>query len=116
MLAALACVAESAAAGEPDATAPAYDVALRGSDGGRVWSGRETIALTNPGAAPLDRIWIRLWGNGGHGCRTPRPVRIANVAGATAGPPAVFCSAVSTRAGPWSPERRPAPRSCWRRP
>jgi hypothetical protein len=83
-----------AVAGEPDATAPAYELALRGSDRGRHWSGRETIAFTNPGAAPLDRIWIRLWGNGGNGCRRPRPVRIANAAGATAGRPSVFCSAV----------------------
>ena len=47
-LAALAVYAAPAAAGEPDATAPAYDVALRGSDRGRHWSGRETIAFTNP--------------------------------------------------------------------
>jgi hypothetical protein len=93
-LAALALAPAAAAAGEPDATAPAYDVALRGSDRGRHWEGRETIAFTNPGGTVLDRIWIRLWGNGGHGCRRPRPVRIGNVAGATAGAPSVFCSAV----------------------
>ena len=93
-LAAAALFPAAATAGEPDATAPAYDVALRGSDRGRHWEGRETIAFTNPGALPLDRVWIRLWGNGGNGCRRPRPVRIANVAGATAGRPSVFCSAV----------------------
>ena len=93
-LGALALAAAPAAAGEPDATAPAYDVTLRGSDRGRHWSGRETIALTNPGAAPLHRIWVRLWGNGGNGCRRPRPVRIRNVAGAVAGAPAMFCTAV----------------------
>jgi hypothetical protein len=93
-LAVLALTPAAAAAGEPDATAPAYDVALRGSDRGRHWEGRETVAFTNPGAAPLDRVWVRLWGNGGNGCRRPRPVRIANVAGATAGAPSVFCSAV----------------------
>jgi len=96
-LVALAICAAPAAAGEPDATAPAYDVALRGSDGGRHWAGRETISFTNPGATPLEEIWIRLWGNGGHGCRSPRPVRIGAVAGAAAGPPAVFCSAVPLR-------------------
>jgi hypothetical protein len=96
-IAGLALGAGPASAGEPDATAPAYDVALRGSDKGRNWSGRETISFTNPGAAPLDQIWIRLWGNGGNGCRRPRPVRIANVTGATAGPAEVFCSAVPLR-------------------
>jgi hypothetical protein len=92
-LAALALCAAPAAAGEPDATAPAYDVELRGSERGRHWSGRETISFTNPGAAPLDRVWVRLWGNGGNGCRRPRPVRIGNVAGAAAGAPAMFCTA-----------------------
>jgi len=106
-LAALLLAAAPAQAGEPDATAPAYDVALRGSHGGVRWSGRETISLTNPGAAPLARIWIRLWGNGGNGCRTPRPVRIANVVGATAGTPAVFCSAIPLRlAAPLAPGAR----------
>jgi hypothetical protein len=93
-LIALALGAAPADAGEPDATDPAYDLVLKGSDGGRRWTGRETISLTNPGTAPLARVWIRLWGNGGHGCARPRPVRISNVAGATAGAPAVFCSAV----------------------
>jgi peptidase M1-like protein len=91
---ALACTAGPAAAGEPEPTSPSYDVALRGSDHGRRWSGRETISLSNPGAAPLARIWMRLWGNGGHGCRRPRPVRISKVVGAAMGEPAVFCTAV----------------------
>ncbi len=93
-LAALAFCAAPATAGEPDATAPAYDVALRGSEQGRYWSGRETITLTNPGTVALGRIWVRLWGNGPTGCRDPRPVRIAGVTGATAGAPAVSCSAI----------------------
>jgi len=96
LLLALATAAP-AAAGEPDATAPAYDVALTGSDRGFRWSGRETIAFTNPGTAPLDRVWVRLWGNGGFGCRGQRHVRIGNVAGAVAGDPAMFCSAIPLR-------------------
>jgi hypothetical protein len=96
-----------AAAGEPDATAPAYDVALRGSDHGFRWTGRETITLTNPGAAPLEHVWIRLWGNGPSGCRGRRAVRIADVAGAVAGAPAVACTAVPLRlSAPLAPGAR----------
>ena len=92
--AAFALSSAPALAGEPDATAPAYDVALNGSEQGRRWTGRETIALTNPGAVALGRIWIRLWGNGERGCRTPQAVRITAVSGATAGAPTVACSAI----------------------
>jgi len=87
-------VAAPAHAGEPDATAPAYDLGLRGSDRGFRWTGRETLTITNPGATPLTRVWIRLWGNGGFGCGGRRHVTIAAVTGATAGPLAVRCTAV----------------------
>jgi hypothetical protein len=96
-LAATLVTAAPAAAGEPDATMPGYDVALTGSAHGFRWSGRETIAVTNPGAAPLDLIWVRLWGNGPRGCQGRRAVRITNVAGATAGDLAVACTAVPLR-------------------
>jgi hypothetical protein len=99
--------AAPAAAGEPDATAPAYAVALRGADGGFAWSGREALTLTNPGPAALDRVWIRLWGNGAQGCRGRRAVRIGAVHGATAGPQRVRCTAVALRlATPLAPGAR----------
>jgi hypothetical protein len=93
----LSAVAVPARAGEPDATSPAYEVALTGSAGGLRWSGRETLTITNPGVAPLDTIWLRLWGNGRGGCHGRRHVRIGNVAGATEGPPSVSCTAVPLR-------------------
>jgi hypothetical protein len=96
-IAALLVAAAPAAAGEPDPTAPAYELALDGSKRGFRWTGRETIGFTNPGTAPLAEIWVRLWGNGPAGCRGKRAVRIADVAGATPGDPAVRCTAVPLR-------------------
>jgi hypothetical protein len=94
LVALVALCAAPAAASEPDPTAPAYELRLTGSEQGARWRGRETLTLTNPGATPLARIWVRLWGNGRRGCRAPRAVRIAAVSGATAGPLAVACSAL----------------------
>jgi hypothetical protein len=94
-------------AGEPDATAPTYDVALTGSQHGFRWTGRERIGFTNPGAVPLEVVWVRLWGNGPFGCRGKRHVRIANVAGARPGDPAVRCTAIPLRlAAPLAPAAR----------
>ena len=90
----LGLFAAPAHAGEPDATAPAYDITLTGSDRGFRWTGRETLTITNPGAVPLTRVWIRLWGNGPGGCRGRRAVTIGGVTGATAGAPAQRCTAV----------------------
>jgi len=94
---ALLAAAAPAAAGEPDATSPAYDVTLRGSDGGLRWTGRETITITNPGTVPLERIYVRLWGNGPFRCRGQRHVRIAAVAGAVAEDPRSSCTAIPLR-------------------
>ena len=86
-LALLAVLPAAARAGEPDATAPAYDVELRGSDGGFRWQGRETIAITNPGAEPLTGIVVRLWGNGARRCARPRWVVISKPEGGVLGDP-----------------------------
>lgn len=83
----------AAAAGEPDALAPSYDVVMQGSNGGFHWTGRVTLAVSNPDPAPLGTLWVRLWGNGVGRCRAPA-VRITAVTGATAGAQAVNCTAV----------------------
>ena len=78
----LALLAPGAAvAGEPDALAPSYDVDMHGSNGGFRWTGRVTLAVSNPDATPLGRLWVRLWGNGVNRCRAPS-VRITAVTGA----------------------------------
>ena len=74
-------------AGEPDATQPAYQLELRGTEGGFRWTGRETVTLTNPGPAPLADVFLRLWGNGARGCGPKRAVVISNPAGGTLGDP-----------------------------
>ena len=84
---ALALLPATASAGEPDATLPAYQVDLRGSDGGFRWTGREALAITNPGPAPLADVVVRLWGNGARGCARPRSVVISDPAGGVLGDP-----------------------------
>jgi hypothetical protein len=92
-LAVLLLAPAAAAAGEPDPLEPAYDVDLQGADDGFRWTGRMTLSVANPDLAPLQRIWIRLWGNGRRGCAS-RAVRVTVVSGAVAGAEAVRCTAV----------------------
>ncbi|HZH23473.1 MAG TPA: hypothetical protein VEY49_01100, partial [Solirubrobacteraceae bacterium] len=61
LVALVALCAAPAAASEPDPTAPAYELRLTGSEQGARWRGRETLTLTNPGATPLARVWVRLF-------------------------------------------------------
>jgi hypothetical protein len=94
LAAALALLASPAArAGEPDPLAPAYAADLRGADGGFRWTGRMSLSVANPDPVPLTRVWLRLWGNGPHGCGR-RAVRVSAVSGATTGTPIVRCTAV----------------------
>lgn len=83
----------AAAAGEPDALAPAYDVDLQGSENGFRWRGQVTLTVTNPDIAPLQRVWVRTWGNGRGGC-SARAVTITAVSGAVAGAATMDCTAV----------------------
>ncbi len=92
---ALLLIGADVAAADPEVFAPAYALSLRATNGGFDWTGRESIAVTNPGPAPLDRVWVRLWGNGVGGCRAPRAIRISDVRGARAGKPTVGCTAVA---------------------
>jgi hypothetical protein len=82
-----------ARAGEPDPLAPGYEVELQGSERGFRWTGRVTLAVTNPDQTPLPRVWVRLWGNGLTRCSRPA-VRITAVTGAIAGAARVDCTAV----------------------
>jgi Peptidase family M1 domain len=104
---ALLLLGADVAAADPEVFSPAYALSLRATNGGFDWSGRESIAFTNPGATPLDRVWVRLWGNGAGGCRSPRAIRISDVRGARAGSPVVGCTAVALDlAGPVAPGAR----------
>ena len=97
MLAVLAPAAAQAAARQdppPDPFAPAYSLDLQGSSSGYRWSGRETVAFTNPGPDPISEIHLKLWGNGTASGRCPktRAVRVRDVAGATARALGVGCT------------------------
>lgn len=99
--------AAPAAAGEPDATAPAYAVGLQGADGGFTWRGREALELTNPGLDVLDAVWLRLWGNGARGCRRGGAVTVGDFEGAVRGRVLRRCTAVELRlAVPLAPGQR----------
>ena len=66
---------------------------LQGSENGFRWRGQVTLAVTNPDIAPLQRVWVRTWGNGRGGC-SARAVTITAVSGAVAGAATMDCTAV----------------------
>ncbi|MCB5169073.1 M1 family metallopeptidase [Streptomyces bambusae] len=77
---------------------PSYDVALRADGDGSRWTGRQTVSFRNSARTPLRSVDLRLWGNGTEGCRgrgKPSPVRVSRVAGGTARPLTVRCSALT---------------------
>ncbi|WP_406055202.1 M1 family metallopeptidase [Streptomyces sp. NBC_01077] len=76
---------------------PSYDVALRADDDGSHWTGRQTVSFRNADRTPLSSVDVRLWGNGADGCGAPgrpSPVRVGEVAGGTARPLTVDCTAL----------------------
>ncbi|MFD3514497.1 M1 family metallopeptidase [Streptomyces sp. NPDC058657] len=78
---------------------PSYDVRLRSNADGSRWKGRQTVSFRNSARAPLRYVDVRLWGNGhpDAGCGSPgkpSPVKVSRVAGGTAHPLAVRCSAL----------------------
>lgn len=72
---------------------PYYVVHLRASEGGRVWTGRAAVSFTNLEAAPLGRVYLRLWSNGVDGCAT-HAIEIGGMAGGTMGTAALRCTEV----------------------
>lgn len=63
--------------------AVSYATALTTSDAAR-WRGTETIVVRNAGTRPLERVWLRLWGNGPVGC-APRAITVSAISGGAAG-------------------------------
>ncbi len=87
--------AASAPAATPDR--PRYDVTLRGNADGSRWTGRQRVSFRNASDHPLREVYVRLWGNGADKCGapgTPPPVKVSKVAGGTAGPLTVDCTAL----------------------
>lgn len=64
--------------------AVSYTADLTASASGRTWTGTEQIVVRNAGSAPMDRVWLRLWGNGPKGC-SPRAVSVTVTSGGRAG-------------------------------
>ncbi|MFF5291943.1 M1 family metallopeptidase [Paractinoplanes globisporus] len=75
----------------------AYEVKLSSDATGARWDGRERIILRNPGPAPVDAVWLRLWGNGVDGCAATPDVSVSAFEGGTADAPEVGCTAVRVR-------------------
>ncbi len=90
----LAAPARAATVLEPYADAAGYAATLTATDGGRSWSGTQTITVRNAGGKrPLDRVWLRLWGNGPVGC-APQAVTLQRIDGARRGRLLRDCSAL----------------------
>jgi hypothetical protein len=73
---------------------PYYRVQLRSAPDIHTWTGAESIAFTNAGADPLERIWLRLWSNGEQGC-SPLAISVTHLIGGTLGDLAVGCTAIA---------------------
>lgn len=69
-----------------------YDLALAFEQPG-VLAGTQRVSFVNAGPRPRRRVWLRLWANGPGGCGRPR-IRVRVVAGGTAGPLSVGCTAL----------------------
>jgi Peptidase family M1 domain len=97
--AALAALAVAALAGPPSAAAagtpdrPRYDVDLRSDATGAHWTGSGSASFRNAGRRPLERVYLRLWGNGPAGCARPA-VRVTLQSGGEAGDLEVDCTAL----------------------
>jgi hypothetical protein len=72
---------------------PAYTVRLRADATGRTWSGWESVSFANADAAPLGRVWFRLWSNGLDGC-DPMAITITHPSSGSWGAPTTDCTAI----------------------
>ncbi|MDQ8043002.1 MAG: M1 family aminopeptidase [Patulibacter sp.] len=97
LVAFLALPGTASAAGNvltPYRDAVSYDANLTTTTAdGRSWAGTETIIMRNASPGPIDRIWLRLWGNGPKGC-TPRAVTVTALTGGRKGRLRKDCSAL----------------------
>jgi hypothetical protein len=85
LIALTAFVSPASAAGRvetPYRDAVSYTADLTTSGVGRAWTGTQQIVVKNAARKPLDRVWLRLWGNGPVGC-SPRAVTVTAVQGGT---------------------------------
>jgi Peptidase family M1 domain len=72
---------------------PAYTVRLRSDASGRTWAGSESVSFANAAAAPLGRVWLRLWSNGLDGC-DPMAITITHPSSGSWGAPTTDCTAI----------------------
>jgi hypothetical protein len=85
----------AAADSDPTRTpaSPTYTISLTSDATGGTWTGHETVTFSNPSAAPLAEVYLRLWDNF-HGNCPSTPVTVSNVTGGTAGALEVGCTAL----------------------
>jgi hypothetical protein len=85
--------ASAALADEPARTPdrPLYTLTLRSDALAAHWRGHESVSFENAAAAPLARVYLRLWDNGITGCQRPG-IRVTALQGGTGGALTTSCT------------------------